>query len=58
METADNNLRVSVHEHELHALQQRFPKLTRSEVMDIIGRKGPMRTEVEAELARISALKR
>ena len=58
METPVNNLRVSVHEHEIQALQERYPKLTRSEVLDIIGRKGPMRDEVESELERISAIKR
>ena len=58
MEAPGNNLRVSIHEHEIHALQERFPKLTRSEVLDIIGRKGPMRDEVESELERISAIKR
>ena len=52
------DLRVSVHEHEIQALQQRFPKLTRTEVVDIIGRKGPMRAEVESELERVSATKR
>lgn len=58
MDTQDQALRVSVHEHEIKALQERYPKLTRTEVMDIIGRTGPMRAEVESELARISAIKR
>lgn len=58
MDTQDQALRVSVHEHEIKALQERYPKLTRTEVMDIIGRTGPMRAEVESELERISAIKR
>lgn len=58
MDAPDHTLRVSVHEHEITALQVKYPKLTRTEVVDIIGRKGPMRTEVESELERISAIKR
>ena len=58
MEAPVNNLRVSSHEHDISELQERYPKLTRSEVLDIIGRKGPMRDEVESELERISAIKR
>ena len=58
MDTQDPPLRVSVHEHEITALQEKFPKLTRTEVLDIIGRKGPMRALVESELERISAIKR
>lgn len=58
MDAQVNNLRVSVHEHEIQALQERFPKLSRTEVLDIIGRKGPMRAEVESELERVSAIKR
>jgi hypothetical protein len=53
-----NGLRISVHEHEIQALQARFPMLSRTEVVDVIGRKGPMRFEVESELERISATKR
>ena len=58
MDTQDPTLRVSVHEREITALQEKFPKLTRTEVLDIIGRKGPMRALVESELERISAIKR
>ena len=58
MDAPVNNLRVSVHEYEIQALQERFPKLSRTEVLDIIGRKGPIRTEVESELERVSAIKR
>jgi hypothetical protein len=58
MDTQDPTLRVSVHEHEIVALQEKYPKLTRTEVLDIIGRKGPMRAQVESELERISAIKR
>ena len=58
MDTHEPTLRVSVHEHEITALQVKYPKLTRTEVMDIVGRKGPMRAEVESELERISGIKR
>jgi hypothetical protein len=56
--TNGSDLRVSSHEHEIHALLERFPKLTRTEVVDVIGRHGPMRTPVESELEKISAAKR
>jgi len=51
-------LRVSSHEHELELLLQKYPKLARTEVVRAIDRHGPMREAVEAELERISALKR
>jgi hypothetical protein len=51
-------LRVSVHEHDIQSLLERYPKLTRTEVVDIIGRHGPMRLAVEDELKKLSALKR
>lgn len=51
-------LRVSIHEHDIQLLTEKFPMLTRTEVVDVIGRKGPMRASVEAELERISATKR
>ena len=51
-------LRVSVHEDDIRLLTERFPKLTRTEVVDVIARCGPMRGAVEAELERISATKR
>ena len=51
-------LRVTLQEPEVQSLMERFPKLTRTEIVDIITRKGPMRAVVEAELARISNAKR
>ena len=53
-----NALRVSVHEHDIQSLMERFPKLTRTEVVDVITRAGPLRGAVESELERISATKR
>jgi hypothetical protein len=37
---------------------EQYPKLTRTEVVDVIGRHGPFRSTVELELGRISAAKR
>jgi len=54
----ENNLRVSVHEHDIQSLLQDYPMLARTEVVDVIARHGPMRAAVEFELARLSALKR
>ena len=51
-------LRVTLQEHQVQALMEKYPKLTRTEITDVITRKGPMRTAVEAELARISNGKR
>ncbi len=51
-------LRVSVHEHDIRLLMEQYPKLTRTEVVDVIGRHGPFRSTVESELGRISAAKR
>ena len=51
-------LRVSVHEHDIQLLMSQYPKLTRTEVVDVIGRQGPIRSAVESELQRISAAKR
>jgi hypothetical protein len=51
-------LRVSVHEHDIQLLMDQYPKLTRTEVVDVIGRRGPVRSEVESELEKISAAKR
>ena len=58
METRNDVLRVSVHEHEIQGLMRQFPKLTRTEVVDVIGRVGPMRATVEETLAKISDAKR
>ena len=51
-------LRVTLHEHEVQSLMEQFPKLTRTEISDIVTRQGPMRAAVEAELEKISRLKR
>jgi hypothetical protein len=51
-------LRVSVHEHDIRSLMEQYPMLTRTEVVDVIGRHGPFRSAVESELHRISAAKR
>ena len=54
----NEGLRVSSYEHEIQLLLEKFPKLTRTEVIQIIDREGPMRAAVESELERLSALKR
>jgi hypothetical protein len=51
-------LRVSLHEQDIQSLMELFPKLTRTEISDVIIKYGPVRAAVEAELARISARKR
>ena len=51
-------LRVTLHEHEVQSLMEEFPKLTRTEISDIVTRHGPMRGDVEAELEKVSRLKR
>ena len=51
-------LRVTQQEHEVRELMDQFPKLTRTEISDVIQRAGPMRAAVEAELERLSASKR
>ena len=51
-------LRVTSHEHEIRLLLQKYPKLTRTEVVQVIDRRGPMRAAVETELDKISAAKR
>lgn len=53
-----DGLRVSVHEHEIQLLMDQYPKLTRTEVVDVIGSRGPVRSDVESELQRISTTKR
>lgn len=47
-------LRVMLQEDEVRELLERFPKLTRTEITDVISRTGPMRSAVETELMRIS----
>ena len=51
-------LRVTLHEHDMQSLMLKFPKLTRTEILDIVTRHGPMRAIVEAELEKVSSLKR
>ncbi len=51
-------LRVTTHEHDMQSLMSQYPKLTRTEISDIVTRHGPMRATVEAELESVSRLKR
>ena len=51
-------LRVTLHEHDMKSLMDQYPKLTRTEISDVITRHGPMRAAVEAELEKVSHLKR
>jgi hypothetical protein len=51
-------LRVMVSDASLRELMQMFPKLSRTEIADVISRCGPMREAVEGELQRISTHKR
>ena len=51
-------LRVTLHERDMQSLMEQFPKLTRTEISDVVTRHGPMRAAVESELDRISRLKR
>jgi hypothetical protein len=53
-----DTLRVSSHEHEIQILLGKYPKLTRTEVVQVIDHRGPMRAAVETELDRLSATKR
>lgn len=55
---AFGSLRVTQQDHEIADLMAQYSKLSRTEIADIIAHRGPMRTAVEAELARVSALKR
>jgi hypothetical protein len=51
-------LRVTLNDASLRELMDRFPKLARTEIADVIQHHGPMRETVEAELDRISSCKR
>jgi hypothetical protein len=51
-------LRVSLHGTEILSLMARYPKLTRTEITDVVTRAGPMRVDVDRELTRLSSLKR
>jgi hypothetical protein len=53
-----DSLRVFLHEPDIRELVLRFPKLTRTEIVDVVTRAGPMRQVVEVELGRLSARKR
>lgn len=50
-------LRVTVTDASLKELMDRFPKLARTEITDVISCHGPMREAVEEELLRISSRK-
>ena len=51
-------LRVTLQERDLAELMAQFPKISRTEICDVVARFGPMRLAVERELERISAGKR
>jgi len=51
-------LRVSLHEQDIKELMSRYPKLSRTEICDVITREGPMRGTVESVLERLSSNKR
>ena len=51
-------LRVTLHEHDMRLLMEQFPKLTRTEISDVITRHGPMRAAVIDHLEKVSSLKR
>ena len=54
----DGELRVSLQERDLAELMQLYPKLTRTEIADVVSARGPMRHDVEKELDRLSRVKR
>lgn len=51
-------LRVTLHDGNVKELMEKFPKLTRTEIADVVSSHGPMRERVEEELQRISLRKR
>jgi hypothetical protein len=53
-----DGLRVSLQERDLADLMERYPKLTRTEIADVISGCGPLRNDVEEELERLSLRKR
>jgi hypothetical protein len=55
---AEDVLRVTVHDTDVSGLMTRYPKLTRTEIIDVVARVGPMSSNVERELTRLSSLKR
>ena len=54
----DHMLRVTLQEMDVLGLMEQFPKLTRTEICDVVARDGPFRQRVEEELARLSEIKR
>jgi hypothetical protein len=54
----NNMLRVSLHEQDMSSLMEKYPKLTRTEISDVIMKHGPLRSIVEGQLELISARKR
>ena len=54
----DEVLRVTLYGTEVQSLMALYPKLTRTEITDVVSRAGPMRADVERELTRLSSLKR
>jgi len=56
--TRNPMLRVTLQEHDVLSLMAQFPKLSRTEISDIVAHYGPMRAAVESELARVSSFKR
>jgi len=57
-DSPDRWLRVSLQDSDVRDLMDQFPKLSRTEIVDVITREGPLRHKVEAELARVSDAKR
>jgi hypothetical protein len=51
-------LRVTLNDGVLRELMEKFPKLSRTEIADVVSSHGPMRETVEGELQRISSRKR
>jgi hypothetical protein len=51
-------LRVTLHEQDMRSLMDQFPKLSRTEISDVVMNYGPMRSDVERELENVSARKR
>ena len=56
--THNEMIRVTLHERDVQSLMAQYPKLTRTEISDVVARHGPMRGIVEAMLEKISAIKR
>jgi len=50
-------LRVSLQEPELQEFMEQFPKLSRTEISDVITNHGPMKNDVETQLTLLSSRK-